>query len=137
MKKIMFHLNLMIVSLVVMVQTAHAQFLFKRPEGTPPPIELPNLVPKLKIKPESLAQDIFNFVVMWITLIAGITAFIYILYGGWKYITSGGNPSEAQVGKKMIIGAVVGLFIIALAYIALLFIRSLVCQSLGLSADCK
>ncbi|HEY1074786.1 MAG TPA: hypothetical protein VGE59_03765 [Patescibacteria group bacterium] len=123
-------------SLIVGVQTASAQFLFKRPTATPPPIKLPNFLPNISIDPETIAQSILNLVVTWITLIAGIAAFVYILYGGWKYITSAGNPSEAQVAKKMIIGAIIGLLIIALAYIVLIFVRSLVCQSLGLDANC-
>lgn len=70
-------------------------------------------------------NDIFGFVVGLLATIGGVMAFIYILYGGVKFVTSGGNPAGAEEGKKMIIGAIIGIMIISLAYVVVLFVRSL------------
>ncbi len=65
----------------------------------------------------NLIQDVLNTIVNLILLIGGLAAFGFIMYGGFKYIMSGPNPAGAEEGKKMIIGSIVGLMILALSYV--------------------
>ena len=51
-----------------------------------------------------------------LAVIGGIAGVITIMIGGLNYITSGGNSEAITKGKKRIIGALIGLVIIALAW---------------------
>ena len=43
------------------------------------------------------------------SLVSSIVATGFIIWGGYKYIMSEGDPSRVMTGKKIIIGAVIGL----------------------------
>ncbi len=60
----------------------------------------------------TLLANIINFVL----LLAGIIAFFYVLYGGFLYLTSGGDQAGAQKGRTMIANALIGIVIIFLSY---------------------
>jgi len=51
-----------------------------------------------------------------IAVLGGIVGVITIMIGGLNYVTSGGNSEAITKGKKRIIGALIGLAIIALAW---------------------
>lgn len=75
-------------------------------------------------------QTIANF----IALIAGILSVLTIIYGGFLFVTSGGNTAggqragdpqgRAKQGRAAITGAVAGLIIIALAWTLITFITT-------------
>jgi hypothetical protein len=52
-------------------------------------------------------------------LLSGILAFGAIIFGGVKYITSAGNPSAQSEGKEWIYSALLGLALLASAYLIL------------------
>jgi hypothetical protein len=58
-----------------------------------------------------LAAQIVNI----FSIIVGIVAVIFIIYGGFKYITSGGDSGNVTTAKNTIIYAIIGLVIVALA----------------------
>lgn len=47
--------------------------------------------------------------------IVGVVSIIMIIYGGFRYITSGGESSNVSSAKNTIIYALIGLIIVALA----------------------
>ena len=49
------------------------------------------------------------------SIVVGIVAVIMIIYGGFKYITSGGDSGNVSGAKNTLIYAIVGLIIVALA----------------------
>jgi predicted permease len=49
------------------------------------------------------------------SLIVGIVAVIMIIYGGFRYITSGGDSGRVGTAKNTLIYAIIGLIIVALA----------------------
>lgn len=49
--------------------------------------------------------------------VAGIAAVIYLLYAGILYITSAGDETKAEKGRKGIMNAVIGIVIITLAFV--------------------
>lgn len=51
--------------------------------------------------------------------IAGVLSFGAIVYGGIRYATGRGNPSTESEGKSWITGALLGLLLLAGAYIIL------------------
>lgn len=54
--------------------------------------------------------DLINFAIN----IALALAVLVIVYGGFKYVTSGGDDAKAKDGKDLIVGAVVGLALLLL-----------------------
>lgn len=48
--------------------------------------------------------------------LVGIIFFILIIYGGYSWMTAGGNDEKVLKAKKLIIRAVIGLAIVASAY---------------------
>lgn len=60
--------------------------------------------------------DLIALVVRIASSIAGIIAFVYVLYAGFAYILSGGDAAKASKATAMIINAVIGIIIIALSY---------------------
>lgn len=107
-----------------------SNFLFCRPTDVPNPgIKLPNLIGKFG-NSNTLIQDILNFIVNLLLLIGGLVAFFYVLYGGFKYLMSGPNPQGTEQGKKMIIGGIIGILIMALAYIVVVYIAKQIIPTL-------
>jgi len=52
------------------------------------------------------------------TWILGIIAFLTLIYGGMLYVTAGAEAEKAERGKKVILGAIIGLIVIFLSYAA-------------------
>jgi len=46
----------------------------------------------------------------------GIIAVAFIIYGGFRYITSAGNEEVAESGKKTLTNAIIGLIIVIFSY---------------------
>ena len=61
-------------------------------------------------------STLFDNVTGLLALIAGIIAFIYLVYSGILYLTAAGNPDAAKKGQQGIINAVIGLIIIVAAW---------------------
>ena len=67
-----------------------------------------------------LAKNIVNL----FSFIVGAVAVIMIIYGGFRYITSGGGAESVGSAKKTLIYAIIGLIIVALAQIIVQFVLS-------------
>ncbi|HEY5550157.1 MAG TPA: pilin [Candidatus Saccharimonadales bacterium] len=57
-----------------------------------------------------------------ISVIVGVVAVIMIIYGGFRYITSGGSPEKVTGAKNTILYGLIGLIIVALAQIIVRFV---------------
>ena len=57
--------------------------------------------------------------------VAGIVLFLMLLLGGFKYITSGGDPKAAESARKTITYSIAGIILISAAYFIMLFIYAL------------
>jgi len=66
----------------------------------------------------SIAQKIVNF----FSIIVGAASIIMIIYGGFRYITSGGDSGRVGNAKNTLIYAIVGLVIVALAQLIVHFV---------------
>lgn len=49
-------------------------------------------------------------------IVAGLVAFIYLIIGGYQYVTAGGNAEQAQAARTTILNAIIGLVIILGSY---------------------
>ncbi|PIR80253.1 MAG: hypothetical protein COU25_01075 [Candidatus Levybacteria bacterium CG10_big_fil_rev_8_21_14_0_10_35_13] len=59
-----------------------------------------------------------------IFIIAIIVALLYLVWGGFKWLTSGGDKAAVQSAREHIVAAIVGLVIIFLAYFVLNLVLS-------------
>ena len=61
------------------------------------------------------AQSGIAWFIQLLLLFAGSVAVIFIIIGGFRYLTSAGNEEAAESGKKTLINSIIGLVIIVLA----------------------
>ena len=66
--------------------------------------------------------DVITTVVNVISIVVGVIAVIMIIWGGMKYITSGGESNKITSAKNTIIYALIGLVIVALAQFIVRFV---------------
>lgn len=64
-------------------------------------------------------NDIYTNVVQVVLILGGIVLFILLLSGGFKFITSGGDPKAVEGAKKTLTYAVGGLVLLAGSYLLL------------------
>ena len=70
--------------------------------------------------PSDLAQAIIQVILGF----AGIVAVLFIIIGGFQYMTSAGNDELAARGKKTLVNAVIGLVLIIISYIIVVVISN-------------
>ncbi len=66
---------------------------------------------------ETSVPQIFKTVINWALGIAFGVAVIFLIIGGFRYITSAGNEEAAEKGKSSVINALIGIVIIVLSYV--------------------
>jgi uncharacterized membrane protein len=49
--------------------------------------------------------------------VAGLIAVLFLIIGGFRYITAAGNEETAESAKKIILNAVIGIVVIILAFV--------------------
>ncbi len=59
-----------------------------------------------------------------IAVIAGVTAIMIMVRGGFQYITSAGDPQKASSARSTVLGSIIGLVIIVAAQSILLLVLS-------------
>lgn len=55
-------------------------------------------------------------------LAGGIIAFLFVLFGGFLYLTAGGDAARAETGRKYITNAFIGIVIILLSFAVVRFV---------------
>ena|SRR3989344_2648957 len=56
--------------------------------------------------------------------IAGLIAVLFLIIGGFRYITSAGNEEVAENAKKIILNAIIGIVVIILSFVIVRVISS-------------
>jgi hypothetical protein len=64
-------------------------------------------------------EGIFSNIVASLLALGGIVLFILLLSGGFKYLTSGGDPKAIEGAKKTLTTAIGGLVMLAGSYLIL------------------
>jgi len=49
--------------------------------------------------------------------VAGLIAVLFLIIGGFRYITSAGNEETAEQAKKIIVNAIIGVVVIILSFV--------------------
>ncbi|MEK7611074.1 MAG: hypothetical protein AAB486_01710 [Patescibacteria group bacterium] len=74
-----------------------------------------NNIDTAKIPYQDLGQLVGTLLQVAI-IISGLAAFIFLLLGGFQYVTSGGEKAQAEAARDKITYAIIGMVIIAAAY---------------------
>ena len=75
-----------------------------------------------------LIQTIIN----WALIFAGIVAIFLVIYAGFKYLNSSGDPKQAETARKTLLYAIVGLLLVFMSF----FIVRAIGEIAGLNKDC-
>lgn len=111
-----------ILPLLVILVTLSPSPLWANGEEVPPEtplgaIQLPDFLQWTKKHPGmSGIQLLINNAIRLIYLVAGISLFAMFIYGGFYYLTSGGDKARVETAKNIIAYALIGFTIIALSY---------------------
>jgi len=70
----------------------------------------------------SSLQDIVASLINVAFVTAGIVALIYIIIGGYNYITSSGNPEQATQAKSTITYAIIGLIVVFVSFLIVRYV---------------
>ncbi len=74
--------------------------------------------------PELIAR-----VVSMLLFITGGIAVLFLIIGGYWYITSGGNEEQAEKGKKTLVNAIIGVVIVVMSYVIVNVVVDLVMRT--------
>ena len=66
-----------------------------------------------------------NIISILLLVAAGI-AIVFVIIGGYQYMTSAGNEEQAEKGKQNVINAIIGIVIILMSYVIITVIANLV-----------
>jgi len=67
-------------------------------------------------------QGVVTTILNYFSIIVGLIAVVMLIFGGLKFITSGGDSGKAASARTTIVSAVIGLVIVALAQIIVQFV---------------
>lgn len=67
----------------------------------------------------SQLEDVFGNVVTSLLALGGIVLFLMLLTGGFKYLTSGGDPKATETAQKTLSYAIGGMILLAGSYLIL------------------
>jgi hypothetical protein len=68
---------------------------------------------------------LFQRIVSFALGFAGIVLFILLIIGGFRFITSGGDPKAVEGARKTLTSAIAGLVIMLVSYLILILISNI------------
>jgi hypothetical protein len=79
---------------------------------------------------------VFQSIINMLIILGGITAVILVIFGGIKFLMSGGDPVKVEGAKKTVTFALIGLAIIILSFVLIKVISTVTgvrCSVLGIN----
>ena len=67
-------------------------------------------------------------IIEWALYAAGGVAVLFLIYGGFQYITSRGNEEQTEAAKKTITAAIIGIVIIIMAFAIVLIVNNVLTE---------
>jgi hypothetical protein len=75
-----------------------------------------NIVEQQDLPSYCSASELIVKVINYALLVAGTVTVLFLVVGGFWYLTSAGNEEQAEKGKKTLINSIIGLVVITLSY---------------------
>lgn len=63
----------------------------------------------------STVFEVVGIVLKWLLTLAGVVATVFIIIGGYLYITAAGNEEQSEKGKKTLVNAIIGIVVVVLS----------------------
>ena len=123
MKKIIKNINWLKVSQLVMTAVLVFAPLFVSAAGI---VKSDICVGGLNCNAGQDVNGLIKTVIQWMLGIAFGIAVLFLIIGGFWYITSGGNEETAEKGKNTVVNALIGIVIIVLAFVIVSVVANLV-----------
>ena len=79
----------------------------------------------------SKVQTFIENIIQVFVTIAGLTATAFLVYGGFRYITSSGNPEALDGAKKTVLYSAVGLAIVIGAFVLSKIVTDIATSAFG------
>jgi hypothetical protein len=95
----------MVVAIMVLPMVTGAQFRTPTAPGTDP------------LPAQNTATEVILRIIQIALAIAGLIAVIFLIIGGFRYITAGGNEEAAEGAKKTITNSIIGIVVVILAFV--------------------
>ena len=73
---------------------------------------------------------VISTIIPLILFIAGVVLLFYIIIGGYKFLSSRGDPKSIEAGKTILVNATIGFIIIFISY----WVVKLIGQTFGIEA---
>ena len=83
------------------------------------PVQLPNQIGAINTQAGTFGVHIIQLTIGLLILAAMLLMFIFIFYGGFKWLTSQGDKKNIEEARSTIIFALVGFVVVALAYLGI------------------
>jgi len=80
--------------------------------------------------PQDLPTVIMN-IINYILGLVGIIALAYFIYGGFRYITAGGNEDTIAEAKRILSSSIIGIIIIGVAAAVVNFVIGAITGNIG------
>ena len=90
--------------------------LFIRATGAFAQVRLPRTEPDNFVPDLQMMEGVISDLIKAIFALAGVAAFLFLIVGGLKWVTSSGDPKALSSARGTIVQAVIGLFIAVAAY---------------------
>ncbi|MEK7631602.1 MAG: hypothetical protein AAB445_01880 [Patescibacteria group bacterium] len=84
-------------------------------------LTIENIGGSLGLGSADLKQTVVN-IIQWFLGLLGLVAIVMILYGGFTWMTAGGNEDKVDTAKQIISAASVGLVIILISWAIVSFV---------------
>jgi len=126
MKKILIASILTVAGFFVFSAFAYAQ--------TPTPIKLQIVQPTGAL---TNLNTILTAAIQLIIIVAGLIAFVFLLLGGIKWISSGGDKGQVEAARNQIIQALIGLVVVFAAWGIIVLVEGITGIGLGFSKPLK
>ncbi|MBL8029734.1 MAG: hypothetical protein JNN11_00610 [Candidatus Doudnabacteria bacterium] len=72
------------------------------------------------------ASELIISIIDLMLIFAGMIAVMFIIIGGYWYITSAGNEEQAEKGKGTLLNAIIGIVLIVLSWVIIRVVTNLV-----------
>ena len=92
------------------------------PDGTLP--ALSGVPPELQGGLQDTGKNLLQLGLSWLFIIAAVLALIFTIFSGIQWITSGGDPGKVTAAKNRLMYSIIGLIIVAVAFLTLRVIIS-------------
>lgn len=84
-------------------------------------LTIENIGGSLGLGSADLKQTIVN-IIQWFLGLLGLVAIVMILYGGFTWMTAGGNEDKIDTAKQIISAAAIGLVIVLISWAIVTFV---------------